>query len=441
MSVGKRIAVEILAVVMAFTTAMPSAAQTHSPISDPTKATFDVQLPADAKLEIAGHVMPSSGALRRFQVPVPAGETELTYPLKAAYKGKSVSRELTIKAGRLTTIDLRVELDDTPVAPGTFSLLALAPVVVVPGEATELVIRIKRDRNRDPVVINFKNLPAGIVAENTVIPPDKESVTVSLHSAPAVKWTAGNAQVEAEAGDRKRTQPLLLSVNQVVRALHIGLPDRVYLLAGGQTEAKATVRRTHVEGEIQLSFHDLPPGVQIKPVIVSEGQNEVQFTVETLRSAKTGPMSVRVSARHPLASSQATLALLIGEPRPEVARTPSQVQQTPKVQIPQIPVAATNTAKDEAQFPGHVLVKIGKAQLVQVPVDRQGYQGPLTLKIVGLPEFISAQETNLPAGRESARMLLAVDDTATPATGQVRLVAIGNNNFKSEMLLTVRVGK
>lgn len=440
MLAGKRIPVESLAALLTLALTMPLAGQNSltPALDDAAKATFDIQLPTDAKLEIAGHPMPSTGVLRRFQVPLPAGQNELTYTLKATWKGKSVSREFTIRAGRIAVVDLRGEFDDKAGTPGTFSLLAVAPVVVLPGESKEMIVRIKRDRNHDPVVIAFKKLPAGITVNDSVIAPDKDAVTVTLQAAPDVKWSAGNAQIEAEAGDVRRTQPLLLSVGQIIRSLNITLPDRVYVVAGSKTEAKVTIKRAHVDGEIQVTFQDLPAGVEIKPIVIPEGETEGRFLIESTRAAHVGAASVRVFARSGPTGAQAKFAVLVGEPRGEVARANGASQPAAKVQIPRIPTVPP-ADKQEVRASGDLAVKAGQVQLVSLTIDRKGYQGPLTLKLVGLPESVSAPAINLPAGRESARILVLVEDSAEAANCTLRLIATGNNDFKSETEVPLRI--
>src|SRR5262249_61326493 len=84
----------------------------------------DVRLPASAILTIDGFKTRETGALRHFQTPpLPVGG-EYTYTLKATHQGKEVTRELHLRHGPASSLDLR---PDFPAAAPVRTSVAAKP--------------------------------------------------------------------------------------------------------------------------------------------------------------------------------------------------------------------------------------------------------------------------------------------------------------------------
>jgi arylsulfatase len=82
---------------------------------------FELLVPADAVVEIGGHRTSETGAERRYDTPPLRAGGEYTYTIKATWRGKEVTRELTLRHGEANVLDLRPDFQAsaparTPVA-------------------------------------------------------------------------------------------------------------------------------------------------------------------------------------------------------------------------------------------------------------------------------------------------------------------------------------
>src|SRR5262249_32759210 len=84
----------------------------------------DVRLPASAILTIDGFKTKETGALRHFQTSALPMGGEYTYTLKVTHQGKEVTRELHLRHGPASSIDLR---PDFPAAAPVRTAIATKP--------------------------------------------------------------------------------------------------------------------------------------------------------------------------------------------------------------------------------------------------------------------------------------------------------------------------
>src|SRR5262249_41234672 len=135
-------------------------------------ADFEVRLPEDAVLEVDGNKTQATGETRQFQSrPLEVGGT-YSYTLKATWRGKAVTREILLRPGKLTTIDLRealqaaqaraalgAERPQTPGPPASIALEAPGMLTLRAGEKGEIRVRVRRTNYKGTVALRLQGLP------------------------------------------------------------------------------------------------------------------------------------------------------------------------------------------------------------------------------------------------------------------------------------------
>ena len=109
-------------------------------------ALLDVLLPADAELEVDGYKAKATGETRLFETPpVELGKTYV-YSIKVTWQGRTILRRIQLRPERVTTVDLRRELQTsaTPAPVGSFSLLVPPAMTIKASQDAMLPLRVKR---------------------------------------------------------------------------------------------------------------------------------------------------------------------------------------------------------------------------------------------------------------------------------------------------------
>jgi N-acetylneuraminic acid mutarotase len=92
-----------------------------------------------------------------------------------------------------------------------------------------------------------------------------------------------------------------------------------------------------------------------------------------------------------------------------------------------------------ATFPKLSLPERGAADL-QVKVERQGYAGPISLQVDGLPPGVSCQRTaTIPASESELRLEFRTDGTAAEGTAIVELIAVADARMADRQKLSLVV--
>jgi uncharacterized protein (TIGR03000 family) len=216
-------------------------------------AVFEVLLPADATLEVDGHPTQSTGERRRFQSPPVETGSTYAYPIKATWRGHTLTRTIRLRAERVTTVDLRQELQamPPPTPAGSFSLLVPPAMMLEAGEAALLPLRVKRFHFPAAIQITFEKLPQGVRIGAVTLAEDQTDIRAPVSVA-----------ADAPRGTRE--------INVTARS-------------GSTTDAattKITVRRPEAEAVNKAA---------VKPVPLPETHPETKPASKPERKAETPP--------------------------------------------------------------------------------------------------------------------------------------------------------
>jgi uncharacterized protein (TIGR03000 family) len=145
-------------------------------------AVFRILVPADAVLEINNFSTQTTGEIRRFQSPPVEVGQNYGYPIRATWKGKTITRLLKFRPDEETTLDLRDAWTEAP-APPQIELSLPPELTVKAGEQSSLPVTIKRTNFKGPVTVQVKGLPVGVKSEEGAVPPGEDERKLRLSAA------------------------------------------------------------------------------------------------------------------------------------------------------------------------------------------------------------------------------------------------------------------
>ncbi|MCI0457653.1 MAG: tetratricopeptide repeat protein [Gemmataceae bacterium] len=182
----------------------------------------------------------------------------------------------------------------------------------------------------------------------------------------------------------------------------------VTLEEGTRGSLEVSVKREHCDGAVQLEVAGLPPRVRARPVTLPAGQDKARIELEADEGA-AGVSDVTVRARLGEVQAARTVRLTI--------------QRSPPLRLlPLAPVAAQG----------------GQTRIVGVRVERKRYQGPIDLRLEGLPEGVNAWSNRIPAGSNAGALALNIGRAPT-IDSKVRVIATGGSaQAEGEFVLTIR---
>src|SRR5262249_350299 len=140
------------------------------------------------------------GEMRRFETPPLEVGSTCAYALQATWHDQSITREVILRPGRGTIIDLREELKAK--APAGSIALRVPPVVTwAAGQETFLAIHVHPDNLNAPVTLSLSNLPGQIeVAPAASGSGDRDTWRGVLRATNEAEPSTSTVTVHARAG-------------------------------------------------------------------------------------------------------------------------------------------------------------------------------------------------------------------------------------------------
>lgn len=349
-------------------------------------ALLDVQVPAEAELEVDGHPTQSTGVERQFESPpLPSGRT-FVYTLKATWRGRTVNRTVRLHAGGVVRIDLREQLQAPPVQAGSFRLLVPEAMVLTPGEKTILPLRVKRSHFAGPIRLAFEKAPQGVTLESVTFAENHTDVSASVLVAAdtlpgshllTVRAKAGSLEDSAviritvlqpqprhvegahtsPARDREPRAPDAKDRPSVVPTFQLELPDAIEVEAG---------RTSYVELRVRTAEGSALPGEPAVSLAVKPG-SPVGWSPWAASPVKPGCVSqtigVAFSARPDAAPGDYEVAVLANVGGQSVRRVMvARVKGRPPAPVmPARPIAALHL-----EPPTNLLLRPGQARYIEI---------------------------------------------------------------------------
>jgi uncharacterized protein (TIGR03000 family) len=199
-----------LVLLFSFTLSWETAAPAQATEKKP--AVFEVLLPADATLEVDGHPTQSTGERRRFQSPPVETGSTYAYLIKATWRGNTITRTIRLRAERVTTVDLRQELQamPSPKPSGSFSLLVPPAMMLEAGEAAVLPLRVKRFHFPAAIQSAFERLPQGIRIGGVTLAEDRTDIRAPVSV--AADTARGTCEISVIARSGSTTAAAMMKI-------------------------------------------------------------------------------------------------------------------------------------------------------------------------------------------------------------------------------------
>jgi len=178
--------------------------------------------------------------------------------------------------------------------------------------------------------------------------------------------------------------------------ISLGELSPVALDPGGRATVQLSVERNGNEGAIQVQIAGLPEGVSAAPVEIPAGESAGQL--EVAADEKLGDNEVKATA---------TVTVKVGEME---AEQPLALVVN-KLSLPSFSPAAP------------VILQPGTKKTVELTIERNGYEGPLELRVEGAPEKVTATVGKIAADQSATKLEIAAAADAPDASQPVRVVA------------------
>jgi hypothetical protein len=215
------------------------------------------------------------------------------------------------------------------------------------------------------------------------------------------------AQEPAEASESADPTP---AEPPAPRLQFAGVTD-IALDPGTSRTVEIKLQRNGVEGPIQVQLEGLPDVVAAQPADVPEGEDTAR--IELTVAGETGGEEI---------SKPVKLVATAGEHSAD-----QELKVTVKKILPHRVVP-----------PAALTLKPGAAATIDVAVERNGHQGPIQIRLEGLPEKVTAAVVEVPAEQKSAKVQLAAAADAKEAQTAVRVVAVlAERTSESQLRLNV----
>jgi hypothetical protein len=278
----------------------------------------------------------------------------------------------------------------------------------------EVEIAVDRRGYDGPLLVAVDKLPEGITAKPVAVLPAHDSAVLEVST--GINTVLGNhpAELTIRLGDQVvDKQPLWLRVQKPAVGGIKYSPTELYLLAGQQQTLRVTVQRQGYQGPIEVQLNGLPEALSSRAALIPAYE-------------ETTTLEVSAAAATELWTGRAELTARAGEHTLWTSSMKAAVQRADGLRL--VAVAA-------------VSLRAAETKNVQVTFDRRGYNGPVDLKIDGLPAGLTAK----PITATGSEGLATLEVSAAPDIRDMEVKAratlsVGTQTFGTETV-TIKVEK
>jgi hypothetical protein len=334
---------------------------------------------------------------------VPGGTNEITV----------VMRDLQNRGGIGFPYRIVVE----PLFPD-FQLLANEPQVSVPRGGTAAVgVTVQRKGYSGPITLTIAAPPVGLTARPGLIAAGQNTGVLSLSAAADANFPAAPIKLVARAQgvngpfERLAFKPVVYAQQTPLPTCSMteyGLvaapalappvtldtpPTPIEVAHGLSATIPVKVTRTKgSDGALVISPLPLPPGLTIANATIADKAADANVTVKVAVAAPLGPVTVGLEAKGKIAGADRTFAL------------------------PAVTLAIVPPATVELAAPALEIKAGGTVELKGKIVRKAPFDGPVTVKINGLPAGLKAEPVTLAGATSNFAVKIVADAKAAPAS-------------------------
>jgi hypothetical protein len=215
-----------------------------------------------------------------------------------------------------------------------------------------------------------------------------------------------------DAGPGRPPQPQ--QQNVPVQASYAGIGSgSLSLDRGGSGSLMVRAFRSGYNGPIELSVEGLPPGVQAGPATIAAGQNDATINFTADFAAASTAATVRVVGTTAAEASSPGLRRLALQP---VVFGSLPINGGLQRYLTEVAVGVSQRGAELAVRASLAtpLIPGGKGKLKIVAQRREGYAGAIELKLLNLPNGLTAPAAQIAADQNTSEIELAAGDELTP---------------------------
>jgi hypothetical protein len=307
-----------------------------------------------------------------------------------------------------------------------FQILASESQVSIPRGGTAAVgVTIVRKGYSGPITVTVADPPAGLTVRPGTIAAGQNAGVLSVSAAPDANFPAAAIKLVAQGQgvtgpfERLATRPVvyaqqpplptcsitaygLVAAPALALPITLDTPPASIEVAHGVSATipiKAT-RTKGSDGALAISPLPLPAGLTIANATIADKGLEGKVTVTAAVAVPLGTMTIGLQAKGKFGGADQTFAL------------------------PAVTLTIVQPATIELSAPT-LEVKPGATALLKGKIVRKGgFDGPVTVKLSGLPAGLKAEPVTVPAGASSFVVKVSADAKAAPASAGAQ-VAIG----------------
>ena len=302
---------------------------------------------------------------------------------------------------------------------GSFTLGAPATteVTLPAGTSKNITIPVTFTGAMSAVTLTADSVPAGISVgfQPSTITAGTEQVTFAVRADPTVTAKSGTIKIIAKATGM---------TDQVVRVKVTTTAASGYVLTNNTTTAAPVVikrgqgntvtltldRSAGFTGPVDIIPDAIPAGFAVNPILGVTGNTATLTITTTNLATPQGTGSFTVRATNPTIGDRVTTI---------------RYNITPEYSL----TSSTSTANP-------VVIQRTQSGTATININRDTYQGALTLTASSLPKGISVASVDVPAGATTATITIATADSAVADVGS--FVITGTANGLQNQTTTVR---
>jgi hypothetical protein len=301
-----------------------------------------------------------------------------------------------------------------PPPPSPPMVNAINNVVCKPGETASVPVEIFRNGNEGVVELSVNNPPKGISAKRTSIPADSSSCQLEVRAAD----TLGEEEVQV-------TVPLTVIVNgsSVEATFQVTVPqyeppqfrlDEGLILVQGSTRDVTVHRgRQGYQGGVDLAIgEEVPEGVSCDVAPIGPHADSTSIRIAVAEAAADGIVTIPLVATLNDRSVTSELSFAI-------KRYPFRIGG-----------------------PKAVVLAPGESRDLVLPIERNGYDGPVDMTVVDLPSGVVVPPVVADTGSRSVSVEIRCDPEAPEAirSGAIRCQG-GDLRLTSPLVVRVSAGE
>jgi hypothetical protein len=278
-------------------------------------------------------------------------------------------------------------------SPSLSIVLSQEELALTAGQSAGLEVRVDRGRCTGPIRLELTGLPDGIQAEPATVAADQNVASIVLTAAADAEEKTAEARVLATLGDVRAEMPVRVALNAAPSLRLLPLAE-VSLVAGQGSLLPVRIERRGCAGYVKVRLEGVTAGLRSQSVTIPAGEDSGKLELSADTDQAEEPQAARVVAR--LGSLEASQSIVL------------HVRAAPSLRL--MPV-------------GPVTVAAGRRVAVEIRLQRRSCEGPVELRLDGLPAALRASLVTIKPGENVGQLEITAGAASVPGEHTGQLVA------------------